>query len=72
MQFYLIPQNDEEGFKEQMLALKIFHEDFNKFYIYDNTPKAEAGWNRESGLRLYQTLSLKRYELMNRFSKQFF
>ena len=72
MQFYLIPQNDEEGFKEQMLALKVFHEEFNKFYIYDNQEKLELPWMREEGLRFYQTLSLKRYELINRFQKQFF
>lgn len=72
MQFYLIPQNDEEGFKEQMLALKIFHEEFNKFYIYDNQEKVDGPWMREEGLRFYQTLSLKRYELINRFQKQFF
>jgi hypothetical protein len=72
MQFYLIPQNDEEGFKEQMLALKIFHEEFNKYYIYDHQAKVDGPWMREEGLRLYQTLALKRYELMKRFQKQFF
>lgn len=72
MQFYLIPQNDEDGFKEQMLALKVFHEDFSKYYIYSNTERSEAGWSRETSLRFYQTLALKRYELMNRFQKQFF
>lgn len=72
MQFYLIPQNDEDGFKEQMLAMKGFHDEFNKYYIYDQNPKAEAAWNRESAIRFYQTLALKRYELMNRFQKQFF
>nr|BDT27341.1 TRAP transporter TatT component family protein [Bacteriovorax sp. HI3] len=72
MQFYLIPQNDEEGFKEQMLAMKGFHDEFQKYYIYDQNPKSESAWTRESGMRFYQTLSLKRYELMNRFQKQFF
>lgn len=72
MQFYLIPQNDEDGFKEQMLALKIFNEDFNKYYIYDHKVKAEGPWMREEGLRLYQTLALKRYDLMKRFQKNFF
>ena len=72
IQFYLIPQNDEEGFKEQMLALKIFHEEYNRYFIYDNQPKLEGPWMREEGLRFYQALSLKRYELINRFQKQFF
>lgn len=72
LQFYLIPQNDEEGFKEQMLALKVFDEDFNKYYIYDHQTRVEGAWTREEGLRFYQTLSLKQYELMNRFQKQFF
>lgn len=72
LQFYLIPQNDEEGFKEQMLALKVFHDEFDRFYIYDQNARVEAAWNRETQIRFYQTLSLKRYELMNRFQKQFF
>ncbi|MBY0414977.1 MAG: TRAP transporter TatT component family protein [Bdellovibrionales bacterium] len=72
MQFYLIPQNDEEGFKEQLLAMKIFHDDFSKYYIYDQNPRVDGPWTRESGLRFYQTLSLKRYGLMTRFQKQFF
>lgn len=72
LQFYLIPQNDEEGFKEQMLAMKGFHDEFNRYYIYDQHAKTEAPWNRETKMRFFQALSLKRYELMNRFQKQFF
>lgn len=72
MQFYLIPQNDEEGFKEQMLALKVFNEDFNNYYIFTNVAKVEGPWTREEGLRFYQTLALKRYELMTQFQKKFF
>jgi hypothetical protein len=72
MQFYLIPQNDEDGFKEQMLAMKVFHDDFEKYYIYSNIERVETGWSRESSIRFYQTLAIKRYELINRFNKQFF
>lgn len=72
MQFYLIPQNDEDGFKEQMLAMKAHQDEFSRYYIYDQNARVEVPWNRESGMRFYQTLSLKRYELMNRFQKQFF
>ena len=72
LQFYLIPQNDEAGFKEQMLAMKVFNEDFHNFYIYSGLEKTDSAWSRENGMRFYQTLALKRYELMNRFQKQFF
>ena len=72
MQYYLIPQNDEEGFKEQMLALKIFNEEFNKYYIFDNVSRVEGPWTREEGLRFYQALALKRYEIMTRCEKNFF
>lgn len=72
IQFYLIPQNDEDGFKEQMLAMKGYHDEFNKYYVYDQNAKIEAAWNREEGMRFYQTLALKRYELITRFQKQFF
>jgi hypothetical protein len=72
VQFYLVPQNDEEGFNEQMKALKIFHEDFYKHYIYDQNVKTEAPWLRENGMRVYQALALKRYELLNKYKKQLF
>lgn len=72
LQFYLIPQNDEEGFKEQMAFLKNHDQEFSMYYIYDQNPKVEKPWMRETNIRLYQTLALKRYELMNRFQKQFF
>ena len=72
LQFYLIPQNDEEGFKEQMAIMKNYNDEYHQYYIYDHNPKAEKPWMRESNIRLYQTLALKRYELMNRFQKQFF
>lgn len=72
MQFYLIPQNDEDGFKEQMLAMKVFNEEFSRFYISDHEARVEGPWTREENLRFYQTLALKRYELLTRFQKQFF
>lgn len=72
MQFYLIPQNDEDGFKEQMLALKVFNEEFSRYYIFDNESRVEGPWTREEGLRFYQTLALKRYDLMTHFQKKFF
>jgi hypothetical protein len=72
LQFYLIPQNDEPGFKEQMQIMEGKNDEFNKYYIYASPERAEAGWTREINLRFYQALSLKRYELMNRFQKQFF
>ena len=72
MQFYLIPQNDEDGFKEQMLALKVFNEEFSRYYIFDNEARVEGPWTREQGLRFYQTLALKRYDLMTQFQKKFF
>lgn len=72
MQFYLIPQNDEDGFKEQMLALKVFNEEFSRYYIFDNESRVEGPWTREEGLRFYQTLALKRYDLITHFQKKFF
>jgi hypothetical protein len=73
MQFYLIPQNDKEGFAQQLEFMKNREEEFNSFYTYkaDQNPK-EITWDREARLRFYQTLSLKRYELMNKYQKQFF
>lgn len=72
IQYYLIPLNDEEGFNEQMNVLKILNEEFNQYYIYNQHPKLESSWVHEVKLRFYQTLSLKRYEVINKYRKQFF
>lgn len=71
MQHYLIPQNDKEGFGQQLEYLKKRQMEFNAFYIYSSEPK-EVNWNQESHLRLYQSLALKRFELMSKYQKQFF
>jgi hypothetical protein len=75
IQYYLIPQNDKEGFDLQIKYLKEKQEEFNALYIYsadlkkDYKDKKELG---ESHLRFYQSLALKRTELMNRYYKQLF
>lgn len=73
MQYYLIPQNDKEGFDQQMEFLKSKQAEFNAFHVYSTDPKVgEISWNREPRLRFYQALALKRFELMNKYQKQFF
>lgn len=73
MQYYLIPQNDKEGFDQQMEFMKNKQAEFNAFHVYSNDPNApENEWSKESRLRIYQSLALKRTELMNKYQKQFF
>ncbi len=73
VQYYLIPQNDKEGFQIQLEFLKDREADFNSFHVYTADPTVkENSWSREPHMRFYQTLSLKRYELMNKYQKQFF
>lgn len=73
LQYYLIPQNDKEGFDQQIAFLKEREEAFNKVNIYSADPAArEADWNREPRLRFFQAIALKRMELMNKYQKQFF
>lgn len=73
MQYYLIPQNDKVGFDEQLEFLKNKQAEFNSFYVYAADPNVkEASWNRESHMRFFQTLALKKFELMNKYQKQFF
>ena len=75
MQYYLIPQNDKEGFDFQIKYLKEKQQEFNSYHIYsadiknDDKNKNELG---ESHLRFYQSLGLKRTEMMNKYYKQFF
>ena len=76
MQYYLIPQNDKEGFDQQLAFLKNKQTEFNSFYIYSSNTKStespEMNWLHESRLRFYQSLALKRFELMNKYQKLFF
>jgi hypothetical protein len=72
MQFYLIPQNDKDGFEQQLEFLKEREASFKSFYIYASDARKEAEWSREPRLRFYQALALKRFELMNKYQKQFF
>jgi hypothetical protein len=75
LQYYLIPQNDKEGFDLQMKYLSNKQEEFKAYHVYradlDNSVN-KASWSTEPHLRFYQSLALKRTELMNKYQKQFF
>ncbi|MBP9680711.1 MAG: hypothetical protein KBD76_04860 [Bacteriovorax sp.] len=72
MQYYLIPQNDKDGFDQQLELFNSRQVEFNGYHIYPNGSGKEASWSRETHLRFYQSLALKRFELMNKYQKQFF
>lgn len=73
MQYYLIPQNDKDGFDLQMEYMKNKQTEFDNLYIYTSRSSTDdTSWSKESRLRLYQSLALKRTELMNKYQKQFF
>ena len=71
IQFYLIPLSDEEGFAKEMAMLENVYKEFESFSVYPGN-KEEPSWNKESHQRIYQSLAMKRYELINRFKKQLF
>lgn len=73
MQYYLIPQNDKDGFMEQAEYLRNKSAEFITFHIYTANPDSRnVSWNKEPHMRFYQTLALKRFELMDKYQKQFF
>lgn len=75
IQYYLIPQNDKQGFDEQLEFLKNTYTEFQNFHIYSSNSKISSkdqGWSLNSHLRFYQSLALKRFELINKYQKQFF
>jgi hypothetical protein len=71
IQYYLIPQSDEVGFKIQMDALKDLSEKFNKYQIY-NVEKVNSEWAREERIRFYQAIGINRYEIFEKYKKQLF
>ena len=71
IQFYLVPQLDEEGFKVQMNTLKELHEPFTNSQIY-SVEKNNYEWSREEHLRFFQSLAMKRYELLEKYKAKLF
>lgn len=71
IQYYLVPQGDEDGFKSQMSFLKDKYNEFNGLLIYrpDNT---KPDWSREDHLRFFQSIAMKRFELLEKYKKQLF
>lgn len=71
IQYYLIPQNDKAGFDEQLDFLKNKQMEFQSNYVYTSSAK-DFIWSKEPRLHFYQSLALKRYELINKYQKSFF
>jgi hypothetical protein len=71
IQYYLVPMSDEEGFAKEMSALEKINKDFESFSIY-SPQQVTPIWNQEPHQRIYQSLALKRHELLNRYRKQLF
>lgn len=71
IQYYLVPMSDEEGFAKEMKELEQIYKDFESNSIY-STNAEESPWSKETHLRVYQSLAMKRYELLNKYKKQLF
>lgn len=71
IQYYLIPQGDEEGFKNQMDFMKNSEKEFNEFYIY-RPDVLNPEWAKEEGMRFFQAIAIKRYQILEKFKKQLF
>lgn len=83
IQFYLLPQNDEEGFKKEMEILGQYKEKFERRYIYSGdfnstsfNGKNDEEWSSEENgmnrLRFYQALAIRRYDLIKQYEQSFF
>lgn len=69
VQYYLIPQNDSKGFKEQMSILEKMDRADKKALIWSPIKKESQIPPRMAVLR---ALGLKRYEVMKKFEKKLF
>jgi TRAP transporter T-component len=74
IQYYLIPQDDKAGLDAELAFLKKRQSEYYAFHVYSSGPSGSAAfdWSQEPHLRFYQALALKRYELINKYQKQFF
>lgn len=69
IEYYLIPQGDEEGLKKELDILAPLHDEFISRQTYHpQTPEKE--WEKEPYLRFYQAIAMKKFELFKRFQKE--
>lgn len=73
IQYYLVPQGNEAEFNVQMSILKNENAKFQNEIIYQaNKLDDKQLWLEEEHLRFYQSLAMKRYELMDKYKKNLF
>lgn len=71
IQFYLIPMQDEDGYKEQRFYLEKSLREHNEEIIWKPGEKTKAVFAKKE-LRFYQILGLKRFETIKKYEKEIF
>lgn len=74
IQYYLIPQGEEDLYKEQVKFLEAAKEMFDKDLSWkpENQKDKESGHNHQGGFCIYKTLGLKRFEMIKKNEKKLF
>ena len=73
IQFYLIPQSDEDGYKAQKFHLEKYQslaEDQMKWSPNSRASKDPAFGNKN--IRFFQALAIERYKIISKYEKEFF
>ncbi len=71
MQFYLIPMLDEEGYKKQKFFMETAKRKHYQELKWSPLKKEDKDFTQKR-LRLYQSLAIKRFEIMQKFEKDIF
>ncbi len=71
MQFALIPTGDQERFEKEVGIFGTYQEEFKDLNYYSPNAKSFP-WSLEPRLKLYQSLALKRFQLMKKFKNKLF
>jgi len=71
MQFYLVPMLDEAGYKKQKFFMETARRKHYKELKWSPLKKSSSDF-KEKRLRLYQSLAIKRFEIIQKFEKDIF
>lgn len=70
-QFSLIPSGDQERFEKEVLIFNTYQDEFRELTYF--SPKEKSfKWSLEPRLRIYQSLALKRFQLMKKYKNKLF
>ena len=72
IQYYLMPMMDEDGYRDQQFYLETAQQQHKEDLLWDPMKSSKDSPFSPARLRIYQTVAVKRYEIIKKYEKSIF